>query len=948
MKKILVSIASVMLSVAAFAQPGGAMPAGGFGGFQMPQIQVHCSEKIADVNYAGDGQVYHNLDIYLPQVKNDKYPVVVHIYGSAWYSNNSKGMADLGTIVNALLDAGYAVVTPNHRSSGDAAFPAQIHDIKGVIRFVRANADKYGFDTSFIATSGFSSGGHLSSLAATSGNAPELEGSVGGNLQYGSAVDAAVDWSGPIDLFNMNCGEPRKWGNTPEEALIGHEYEPKYEQEMRAISPMTYIDAEDAPVVIFHGTEDTVVPCCQAPEFYEALSKVGVDTELYLVHGGGHGFNMYSDVNLQRMVNFLNGKRGVPVAVAGQPDPNFHIYLCFGQSNMEGNARVQQQDVEGISDRFLTMAAVDFPAVEKAEQPVAAPGRRAMPVNFVPEGGISARQMGQWYKAIPPLSRPGTGLTPGDYFGRTLVENLPEEVRVGVINVSVAGCSIDCFMPDKVKEYTESSADWLKNIVAAYGGDPYQRLVDLAKEAQKVGVIKGILLHQGETNTNDPQWPANVKKVYDRLVKDLGLQGQAVPLLVGEVVNNDQGGACADHNNVIARVPQVIPNAHVISSSGCSTGFDHLHFDAEGYRELGRRYGLKMLEILGYPAKAGMAMYTTSIDPYKIHPSGRVTFNYQAPNAKSVVLSSQMLKENAPMKKNSEGIWSVTVKPEKADIYPYNFIVDGIQVQAVNNAAIFPNENFKASIVEIPSPDALYTVKDVPHGKIVYDSYYSSVLGENRPLVVYTPAGYEKGKKYPVFYLISGTTDTEETWFKVGKTNVILDNLIAEGKAVPMVVVMPYGNMGFTPQPTSFESSEMYKIFEKEMTQCIMPYVEKNYKVKADRESRAIAGFSRGGGQSLFVGYRNLDKFAYIGSYSAYLTPEVLDYYFPNIANDLKNLKLMWFGVGTSDFLYKNVIDHQEYFDAKGIKYEKMFTDGGHTWMNARTYLAETVQKYFK
>lgn len=947
MKKIFISIVSLMMSAMAFAQPGGSMPAGGFGGFQMPQIKVHCSEKIADVNYAGDTEVYHNLDIYYPQAKKASYPVVVHIYGSAWYSNNSKGMADLGTIVNALLDAGYAVVTPNHRSSGDAAFPAQINDIKGVIRFVRANAEKYKFDTSFIATSGFSSGGHLSSLAATSGNAPELEGNVGGNLQYSSAVNASVDWSGPIDMFNMNCGEPRKWGKTPEEALIGHDYEPQYENEMRAISPMTYIDGDDAPVIIFHGTEDNVVPCCQAPEFYEALSKAGVDSELYLVHGGGHGFNMYSAENLQRMVNFLNAKKAGVQNVASSPDPNFHIYLCFGQSNMEGNARVQQQDIEGISDRFQLLAAVDFPENEPEAEPRKLPNGMTMPVNARP-AVVEPKEMGKWYKAVPPLCRPGTGLTPVDYFGRTLVENLPEEIRVGVINVSVAGCSIDCFMPDKVKEYTESSADWLKNIVAAYGGDPYQRLVDLAKEAQKVGVIKGILLHQGCTNNGDPQWPANVKKVYDSLIRDLGLEGQVIPLLVGETVNNDVGGVCAAHNEIVARVPSVIPNAHVVSSSGCTTGFDNLHFDAAGYRLLGRRYAEVMLPLLGYSVKPAPVGPTASVTPYVINQNGKITFNYSAPNAKSVVLSSQFLKENAPMTKNSAGIWSVTVKPEKADIYPFNFIVDGVQVQAQNCPDIFPNENFKASILEVPDPDALYTVKDVPHGKVIYDSYYSSVLGENRPLVIYTPAGYEKGKKYPVFYLISGTTDTEETWFKVGKTNVILDNLIAEGKAVPMIVVMPYGNMGFTPQPTSFESSEMYKIMEKEMVDCIMPYVEKNYKVKVGRENRAIAGFSRGGGQSLFVGYRNLDKFAYIGSYSAYLTPAVLDYYFPNIANDLKSLKLMWFGVGTSDFLYKNVIDHEEYFDAKGIRYEKMFTDGGHTWMNARTYLAETVQKFFK
>ena len=219
MKRLLMSLALTLGALGLFAQPTG------FGGFQMPKVDVRCSQKIADVDYAGDGEVFHKLDIYLPKVEKASYPVVVHIYGSAWFSNNSKGMADLGTIVNALLDAGYAVVTPNHRSSMDAKFPAQIHDIKGVIRFVRAHAAEYKFDTSFVAVSGFSSGGHLASLAATSRNIPELEGEVGGNLAFSSAVDAACDWSGPVDLNYMSCGgEQDTWNHGPEEAVMGFSF----------------------------------------------------------------------------------------------------------------------------------------------------------------------------------------------------------------------------------------------------------------------------------------------------------------------------------------------------------------------------------------------------------------------------------------------------------------------------------------------------------------------------------------------------------------------------------------------------------------------------------------------------------------------------------------------------------------------------------------------------
>ena len=313
-----------------------AQPAGGFGGFQMPKIDVHCSEIFADIDYAGDGQVYHQLDIYLPRMQKASYPVVVHIYGSAWYSNSSKGMADLGTIVNALLDAGYAVVTPNHRSSSDAKFPAQIEDIKGVIRFVRANAEKYRLDPSFIATSGFSSGGHLSSLAATSGGVKELEGTVGGNLQYSSRVNAACDWSGPVDLNYMSCGGEDTWNHAPEEAVMGFPFKGN-EERFKALNATNYIDPEDPPVVIFHGTADNVVPSCQGPHFYELLDKAGIRTELYMVDGGGHGFNMYTEYTLRSMTNFLDKVRtekggtfvtGTNPVITGQfsADPSAHVF----------------------------------------------------------------------------------------------------------------------------------------------------------------------------------------------------------------------------------------------------------------------------------------------------------------------------------------------------------------------------------------------------------------------------------------------------------------------------------------------------------------------------------------------------------------------------------------------------------------------------------------------
>ncbi len=254
-------------------------------------------------------------------------------------------------------------------------------------------------------------------------------------------------------------------------------------------------------------------------------------------------------------------------------DKNFYIFLCFGQSNMEGNAKFEAQDTT-VNNRFQVLEAVDCANL--------------------------GRTKGNWYPAVPPLSRCKTGLTPGDYFGRTLVAKLPEKMRVGIINVSVGGCKIELFDKDGYQSYVSTAPNWMTGMINEYNGNPYGRLVELAKQAQHDGVIKGILLHQGESNTNDTLWPQKVKKVYDNLIKDLHLNARAVPLLAGEVVHADQGGVCASMNKIIDKLPQTIPNAHVISSSGCTDAADNLHFNAEGYRELGRRYAVTMLSLLGY------------------------------------------------------------------------------------------------------------------------------------------------------------------------------------------------------------------------------------------------------------------------------------------------------------------------------------------------------------
>ena len=254
-------------------------------------------------------------------------------------------------------------------------------------------------------------------------------------------------------------------------------------------------------------------------------------------------------------------------------DKNFYIFICFGQSNMEGNARIQPQDTI-VNNRFQVMEAVDCPNL--------------------------GRVKGHWYPAVPPLCRCHTGLTPADYFGRTLIANLPEKTKVGVINVSVGGCKIELFEKDNYQVYISTAPKWMIGMINEYDGNPYARLVEMAKLAQKDGVIKGILIHQGESNTGDTLWPAKVKAIYGNLMKDLNLKSKKVPLLAGEVVNADQGGACASMNEIIATLPKTIPNSYVISSAGCTDIPDNLHFTADGYRILGKRYAAKMLSIMGY------------------------------------------------------------------------------------------------------------------------------------------------------------------------------------------------------------------------------------------------------------------------------------------------------------------------------------------------------------
>lgn len=254
-------------------------------------------------------------------------------------------------------------------------------------------------------------------------------------------------------------------------------------------------------------------------------------------------------------------------------DLNFHIYLCIGQSNMEGAARIEAQDTINIDSRFKILEALDCPKLN--------------------------RQKGQWYTAKPPLCRCDTRLSPADYFGRTIIQNMPQNQSIGLVHVAVAGSKIEIFDKIKYKTYLDSSTKerpWMINMANSYGGNPYERLIEMAKIAQKSGVIKGILLHQGESNTGDKTWPAQVKKIYDDILVDLGIAPNSIPLLAGEMVAAEQGGKCANHNAIIATLPRSIPKTIVVSSNGLSAAKDGLHFDSAGVREFGKRYADALMQ----------------------------------------------------------------------------------------------------------------------------------------------------------------------------------------------------------------------------------------------------------------------------------------------------------------------------------------------------------------
>ena len=348
----------------------------------------------------------------------------------------------------------------------------------------------------------------------------------------------------------------------------------------------------------------------------------------------------------------------------------------------------------------------------------------------------------------------------------------------------------------------------------------------------------------------------------------------------------------------------------------------------------------------------------------EVSPERKVTFRVHAPKAEGVRLGSSDLPGVGPaaeMKKGDNGVWETTVGPVPAGAYRYNFQVDGLTVIDPRNPATSESNANTWSLVLVPGSE-LFDLKDVPHGAVAEVTYHSSTLKKFRRMHVYTPPGYEKGQgEYPVFYLLHGAGDSDDSWTSVGRAGVILDNLIAAGKARPMVVVMPAGHTGQS-RPAGGGGGNSMDEFGRDFSNDLRPYIEKNYRVKADRSSRAIAGLSMGGGQTLSVAFDKLPDYGYIGVFSSGVfgivggrnggapSTQWEDAHKATLddASLKEGLKLVWFGCGKEDFLVQTSKATVDMLKKHKFDVTAKDTDGGHTWLNWRDYLAEFAPMLFQ
>jgi|SRR5579864_1856560 len=343
----------------------------------------------------------------------------------------------------------------------------------------------------------------------------------------------------------------------------------------------------------------------------------------------------------------------------------------------------------------------------------------------------------------------------------------------------------------------------------------------------------------------------------------------------------------------------------------------------------------------------------------EVHEDNRVTFRLRAPNAKEVALALEGAVKDQPMQRDEQGVWSVTSEPLAPDFYGYSFVADGVRLIDPSNFLMKPNILSTQSLVHVPGPASLpWEIADVPHGQIHHHFYKSGIVGDQRDFFVYTPPGYNPraNRTYPVLYLLHGFSDDASGWTAVGRAHVILDNVIAQGKAKAMIVVMPLGygapeilKLGFG----AFSNAELrdrnFAKFREALLTEVLPQVEAAYAVNRDRESRAIAGLSMGGSESLLTGLNTLNEFAWIGAFSSGELPEEFEKDFPGLDSQAnKQLRLLWIACGTDDLLIELNRNLRRWLASKGVRHVDIETPGAHTWMVWRRNLAAFTALLFR
>ena len=341
--------------------------------------------------------------------------------------------------------------------------------------------------------------------------------------------------------------------------------------------------------------------------------------------------------------------------------------------------------------------------------------------------------------------------------------------------------------------------------------------------------------------------------------------------------------------------------------------------------------------------QAGTAQMRQRVISPEIGSDGRVTFRFTAPQAHLVCVSVEYLDGLRPLRRGEDGIWSVTLGPFKPDLYSYNFVVDGVSTVDPRNPVIKIGTGTTQSLLDIPGdPPLFFNEKPVPRGVVHLHRYDSGTLGTTRDLNVYTPPGYTQDldTAYPVLYLLHGAGDNERGWSTIGRANVILDNLIAENKAVPMIVVMPDGH---APRVEGVENP-----FAEDIIEDIIPFVENNYRIKQGSQFRALAGLSMGGFQTLDIGIRHSELFNWIGVFSGGINESYEETHGEFLDSANENFELFWVAIGKTDFLWERNERLLKLLQDKGVSHTSVTSEGGHTWKNWRSYLHEFAQLLFQ